>query len=471
MISIDDININNDMLKTHVQYTDELIIYSKFFEHTEQNIVINIFDLSKEFAIMLLIYVIYSNNINLFVIDSIIQGIVFCINFLELKNNLLKNNLFIFDRYIYITLLYCGYYISTFLLWGHFNSVLILLSYFCMCPTIMCKIYIKYKNITNGIYEIFNELIRKIICSYILKIINIVNLHILKISCVVMYDDIVPFYNKCYWSTINKFIISFVVACIFNYLDSGKFKVPLMIYKNIYMKDTKYNIINDKHYLQQIIIDKQWDKLMDVYTLNRIIRICLADKHATGNQISHLLKKMLFKFNRVMFCWTILSISNLTTAIMCFVIFIKNANNKLHYLLNIIAFMYISYFVDQFMVLILCEICFSLCESKIIKKIVYDTYISSKNKVVHIYNNTHNETYIICIILHILLYFDYVKYLCIIFIVNNCKTIRTITQYNIYNFTKHFTLSLLFCSFSLFNQIHIILVPFIVQYLLNIFSI
>ena len=158
------------------------------------------------------------------------------------------------------------YYIIVITINQVFTSLLYVQLYSIIVNTVYYK---KYKLC----YNTCNKIINTILCKQIVRIINIVNTHILHIKIIspIQYSDIVPFYNNCSWIIVNKFIISFLIACIFNYLDKGVLKLPLIICKNVYMKDTKYNITDDKQYIQQIINDKQWNKLLDVYTLIELL--------------------------------------------------------------------------------------------------------------------------------------------------------------------------------------------------------
>src|SRR5208282_153848 len=111
-------------------------------------------------------------------------------------------------------------------------------------PSIMGQIYniYAYKKIRHVLYDGYNKLIQKIICKQLSKIINIVIKNVFNLHIIVTYEDLIPFYDQFSWLIINKFIVTFIMACIFNHIDKGGMKFPMMIYKNLYLKDSKYNI-------------------------------------------------------------------------------------------------------------------------------------------------------------------------------------------------------------------------------------
>ena len=104
------------------------------------------------------------------------------------------------------------------------------------------------------------------------------------------------------------------------------------------MKDTRYSEVDDKLYLTSIIKDKQWNKFMEIYTLNRIIRVVVNDdaqNSLLSEKVAVILKDIMFRINRAMFCWTLMSVSNLTFGILGFFpfTFYSKKHNHKDYLL------------------------------------------------------------------------------------------------------------------------------------------
>jgi hypothetical protein len=180
-------------------------------------------------------------------------------------------------------------------------------------------------------------------------------------------------------------------------------KFPMMIYKNIYMKDMNYNIADDKIYLTQIIKDKQYAKFMDVYTLNRIIRMIITDdaqNSMLSEQVTEFLKKLVFKINRIIFCWTIMTISNLTCGILSFFLFIWSSDKPMRYLINTLFFTALSYYTNErLLMIILCEIFYPIIESKILIDVMDDTHQSLKRGIIGLYNRTRLESIALSIML------------------------------------------------------------------------
>lgn len=201
------------------------------------------------------------------------------------------------------------------------------------------------------------------------------------------------------------------MACIFNHMDKGGLKFPMMIYKNLYLKDSKYNISDDKTYLHTLITDKQWDKFMDVYTLNRIIRIITNDSNQNSmlsDQVTTFITNILFRFNRVMFCWTVMSISNLFLGILSFLFFISSTERPLRYLLNTALFAAASFFTtERLIVLLLCELCYPIVDSKILTDAFDDTCQSLKRGFLNIYYGTRLESVLMSFFLFYTSYYGY----------------------------------------------------------------
>ena len=368
-LDVNDIILND--AKTNIEHN--ILIYSNFFEYKKQKN-----ELGKEILFVFLFNICVHTKINILsrilLFDSLFQSILF---YLEYKNyKLLFNKQYdIIERYIYYIFLAVFITICNCITIYHYYYYTQVFTSILYCPTILAYIVniVYYKKYRNYVYNTCNKIINTILCKQILKIINIVITHILHIKIIspIQYSDIVPFYNNCSWYIVNKFIISFLIACIFNYLDKGVLKLPLIICKNVYMKDTKYNIADDKQYIQQIINDKQWNKLLDVYTLNRIIRLCFMN---TNNSFArHTTNNIIFRFNRLMFCYAVLNAFGMVPSILCFLLFIKKTN-AFSYIMNTILFIYISYFTtEQFLILVLCEIFYLFIDLDIVK-IFMDAY-------------------------------------------------------------------------------------------------
>lgn len=378
-------SIDNDVIQ-YYKSNNKQVLYSQYF-HIDINYtkyILNYKLLIFEVILVSILHIFFgTNNIifNIMSIDGIISSIIF---YLETNNNkiLSINRLIAIDRYIYYLYILFGYYILNYALLFKYISVIKYITCIMICPNIMCQVYniYTYKKLRLIIYNKYNNLIQKIICKQLCKIINLIIENIIGLKENITYIDLIPYYDNFNVILINKFIATVIFACIFNHIDKGNVKYLTMIYKNIYMKDKKYKINNDKQYITTIIKDKQWNKLLDVYTLNRIIRILFND--STKNsllsiKVTEYINSINFSINRVLFCWTLMSITNLSVGLLGFLLFLSQSNKPLIYLLNIVLFIGISYMTDEkILILVLCEICYHIIKSKLLTDIFQTIYIN-----------------------------------------------------------------------------------------------
>lgn len=384
----------------------------------DKTIQFNLYDFSKELLLIMILHLymgIYDAMFNIITIDGIISCLIFYLSYLGFQNEnnfLSKIRLITIDRYIYYLLMFVGVHAINYITWYQYSEVTRYMASFMICPSIMGQIYnVKgYAKVRRVLYDGYNNLIKKIICKQLSKIINMFIANVLRLKSRVEYTELMEHYEEFDFLMINRFIVTFILALIFNHVDKGSLKIPIMIYKNMYMKDSKYNITNDKLYLTRVIRDRRWEKFLDIYTLNRMIRMLIEndDKDADlSKMINDLLKRTFFRLNRVMFCWTVMSVSgSLTLAVLSFIMFIQNAPKPLRYLLNVAIFSGISLVTsEQLLILILCEICFTVTDSKLISDVTRDTYGSLCRGLSNIYDNTRTESLFLSGLLAILSFF------------------------------------------------------------------
>ncbi len=428
---------NDDESETEFMYQSQYFVLDK----QDKEFILDFVDMIKEIIVILLLHVllgIHNAMYNVMTIDSIISCIVFYAGHLQIeeKNNfLLKVRLNTLDRYIYYALLFSGYYLLNYITWCKMTNIMWYVASLAICPSIMglvCGIN-AYKKIRNVLHNGYHKLIQIIVCKQLTKIINIIINNTLNIKSVIKYNDLIPHYNKFSWSVINNFIIAFIIACIFNYFDKGGMKYLLMIYKNACLKDNNYNISNDKAYLERIITDKKWMKLMDMYTLNRMIRIMINDdsqKIALSEQVKKLLIKTGFKFDRVMLCWTITNITGcLTYGILGFLMFLHNSMRPMKYIMNVLLFLIISQFTtERILILVLCELAFPIIDSKLLTEVFWEIIISINRGIVNLYHRTRLESIIFSIVLSFCSYFNNTKWgILLICVLNILVMMRMIT--------------------------------------------
>lgn len=378
----------------------------------------NLFDLIKEFIVVMLLHLylgIFNAMFNVITIDGIISCMIFymgSIGFQKANNFLDKIRLITIDRYIYYLLLFAGVHVVNYITWFQCPELTRYLASIMICPSIMAQIYqVKaYAKIRQVLYDGYNNLVKRIICKQLAKIINMFIENVLAIDSRVSYVDLMKHYNEFDFVVINKFIVTFILAIIFNHVDKGSLRIPIMIYKNFYMKDADYSIQDDKLYLTTIIEDQRWEKFLDVYTLNRMIRMLIENDEEDADLsaiVMDFLKRQFFRFNRVMFCWSIMSLSrSLLGGILGFMLFVQHSEKRFRYALNVLIFSGISMVTDEkILILFLCELCFPILESKLIFDVTRDVYNSLKKGVINVYENTRAESMFFSILLSSLCFF------------------------------------------------------------------
>lgn len=408
-------NMNDKVL------SEEPLMNDSIFETREIDITnkINLRNVMREIIVIMIFHFLlglHNAIFNIITIDGLVSCIIFYMNYIGVtkdNNFLALNRLGSIDRYIYYLSLFVGYYVFNYMTWYRFTFAAMSCASVLVCPSIMRIMYdvYAYKKIRQVLHDGYNNLVQKIICKQLSKILNIIIKNVLGIHQTIKYDDLIPYYNGFSWSIINKFIITFIIACIFNHIDRGGLKFAVMIYKNLYMKDAKYNIIDDKKYLNEIIADKRWDKFMDVYTLNRVIRMIVNDdaqNSMLSDQVTKFLSDVAFRFGRIMFCWTIMSVTNLFVGILSFFMFITNTKQPMRYLINTLVFAGLSFFTDEkLLVIMACELCYTFIESKVLTDVINDTYHSIRRGLLNVYYRTRLESVIMSFVLFYTSYYGY----------------------------------------------------------------
>ena len=395
--------------------------YSQYMhlEPTKRGITFNLYDLLKEIMTIMVLHLylgIYNPMFNVITIDGIITCAIFYLRYSIGKedNFLNKIRLITVDRYIYYLLLFVAVHVTNYITWFQFPEAVRYLSSIMICPSIMGQVYHNkaYSKVRQLLYDGYNNLIKKIVCKQLSKILNLFIENVLKLEVRVKYTDLMKHYSGFEFVIINKFIVTFILAVIFNHIDKGGLRYPLMIYKNLYMKDRRYNIRDDRSYLTSIITDQRWEKFLDVYTLNRMIRMLVEndDKDTDlSTMINSNIKTLGFRFNRIMFCWTAMGLTHsLVGGILAYRLFIKQATTPIKYLLNIIIFCAMSFVTtEKILMLVFCEICFSIIESKIITDVTRDVVLSLYRGLCYLYNHTRAESIFFSILLSTLSAFGF----------------------------------------------------------------
>ena len=343
------------------------------------------------------------------------DGIVGCLGFYvssigydDSNNFFLKHRLRALDRYIYYGMLICMYHCIVLCLWIDMWSSVEHLFMIGGASQIMTYIYRYplYFKIRTNIVDEYNRTIRKIVCMQFAKLINIIIRNVLHTTHRIEYTDITRYYNDGLIVSIGDFTAQFIGACVFNYLDKGTMRLPLILYKNMFLKERRYRIGNDQKYFEQIVIDRKWEKFMDMYTLNRMIRM-LSNGDSNNNfmerEVDRMVRNMIFTFNRLMFGWTLMSATqSIVLGILCNLLFVSNAIKKARYIMTTIMFSILVQFSEErILMLILCNILYPIIESNLIPDILEDSMNRLKSLYIYVKQHTEPDTIYGCCILAI----------------------------------------------------------------------
>lgn len=412
---------NSDIILDNDANSENKMYYSEYFVSDDIDVKydFDLYTFLKEITLIIFINFILiilgsTSSADVITIDGIITSIIFYLNFIKVtedNNFLYKNRLDVGDRYIYMFLIMMIY-----LLWTIMTSyigikiglnidiinysIYVMIKTFMICPSVMTQIYNneQYKKVKNYFHDGYNNLIQKIFCKQMAKVINLCIKNILKIDFKIDKDDITPFYDQFSISIIIRFILTFVFACLFNHMDKGGWKIPMIFYKNMYMKDRNYRIADDQQYLIAIVKDKNWKKFLDIYTLNRLIRLLINDDSENGflaEQVTKFIENIWFSFNKIMFCWTVMSFTKeLYIGILSELLFIGSSHHRVKYVINTLLFALLSYYQlvqgEKIIIIILCEIMYPIINSKLLVDILTDIYANIKKIVLFIMDKIGN---------------------------------------------------------------------------------
>lgn len=442
----------------------DLLLNSNYFsnksiisDHNKYNIYNKWKQYLFEFLIILFVNIITSfSYYNVILIDNVYTYMLFYINFMSITT---IDTLPTIDRYIYYGIIRMIFFTLDFVTWFNYQFIIKIFFMILLFPSLMNYIYNNpfYIKISSPIKNIYIDLTRKIICKQLAKIINII-VHHMNLDIKLYEKDLLPYYNVVNFTMINQFLVTYIIANIFNYIDKGGMKLPVIIYKNLYMKDEYSKIRNDKLYIETIIKNKKWEKLVDVYTLNRLLRLSMSDdntKNYMSKSFDNFIRGIFFSYNKIMLCYTVGSIisyiiSSLSfndvfndifndvfndalnvgsigsvSAIFSMILFIQH-DNKLRFLINLSLFMLASLMCpEQLLLLILCEICQHLIRSTLIDDIknmltnftnymytkLYHNIISDIVLFLALLTNLNVNMIFICVLIIMMMKFKDFKYI------------------------------------------------------------
>jgi hypothetical protein len=415
---------------------------------------------------------------NILAIDGIFSSIFFYSSYVGHQIKHLIERLTICERYVYYSIILSIvliFHICTWFTWFHHVNVLL----FFASPSLMKLIHKNhiYRKINVIVQKNIKFSVKKIICYQLSKIINNSIKNILKIDLSITHEELYQHYDNIDLMMISRFFGQFCLALVFNYFDKKRFNVPFILLKNIYMKDSSYNIGDDNKYFQLVIADRRWDMFLDVYSLNRLIRIIMKNDSKNNyiiNKFINVTSEILFIINKLFFCWTVASIATIEIGILSMILFIGSSQTKLFYLLSLTIFAFLGKFIGSVIItFISMEIFLMFYKSNILSHITNNIFITIGKITSFIIENTDVHTYFISCIFSLVSFVNVavLKYLCILSMIilicsyvfemkYDCKNI-----FQIFQIKSSITILSIFVigSLSSYFPLHILFIPIIIQ--------
>lgn len=253
-----------------------------------------------------LIFIYYLKNINLILISITLDNL-FSSLIVFFKIKIYKFN--VIYRYLYLLTIYVIYFIIHQIFWINYQILLFSLLFIPFIQNFLIKyIFIKYfDNIINEFNNISKILILKILT-------NLIN-NILNIETKICFEDIVNInYN---FENIFLFFKKILILSVIKYFKYNKLYYNLI--KLIYNYQTgeyieSIKLINAKNNIIDIIKNKNWEKLLEINSINSLITIYI-ELNNNGNNLNILFNKLNYIIFKILSLFTIISFFKLNLLI------------------------------------------------------------------------------------------------------------------------------------------------------------
>ena len=425
------------------------------------------------------------NFINVFTIDSVFSAIIFILKYHSKEDNYMFESMIYqtsyFIRLIYYLLLLGCYYLINFVTWNYFSIVLQFILPIFTLPIIIENIVYtyKFKKLTQAIRSDCQEFSYFIISKQMAKVVSIISRSCLNYVPEFKEDEFKPFVRNISVGIFVNFICSFIFASILHYLEQDGTTVFTAIFRQFYFRQyyfKKEKIDSDhKNYLINIMETRNWIKLLDPYTLNRIMKMYLKmnedQEDSIVVQIKNIIDQISMSFSKMMTCWTISSLIKIRCiGILTYFLFVKSKHKINTYLKFCVVtfFTIISFFsYEQLLQIILCEICARIMVNKVTRDIIYDIYkhvkhILLQNTSFYVQNNT---IILSCYLALSIISFNSFNVMSILLVMT--ITIRFVKMFCPSEKTDRIFIgmsgTLIFGYFSGYNMYHCLLLPYIFQ--------
>ena len=373
-----------------------ILLYSQYFTtEKKETIIYNYISCLIHLVVIFISYMFcFSHLIDLGYFNKIsflhlytIDNVFYLISYLNLwfKTNLDKHLVFIsFDKRIiyYITLslpLQLIYLLNDKLYIGF-------LLIFAM-PSVMnwlTDIY-KFQKLYRQYLKQLEEFGYFLICKQTAKVLNNISRECIDIDPNFTHKDFNLVIRNFNQNTIINFLCSFFVASILHYFEAGGVKVYTMLFRQYYFNEyfggVRNNDSEDKIFFNKILTNKDWNKLFDPYTLNKLINYYINTDSQDKNVITKYIDQIVFIFKHLYLqfiaCWIILGLNIFNGAGILTNLFFINGN-KIKKILSIVL-IFIFYVIniyhsDALLLLIICNLTLFCIVNKITFSIIKDIY-------------------------------------------------------------------------------------------------
>jgi len=419
--------------------------------------------------------------INLIFIDSFIESINFVISRYKRQSNFFVFDYSLLARYINYFSISVTFYIIELLIWFKYD-----LKYFKIFASSPCLInflilHLNFYKLEMVIRQKYRDSIINLLSKALSKTINFISKNSLNIDPKIRHFEIKPFVKQTdYLTMFFNFLNTFLVVSYLYYLKQLGYIYSTSLIKKYLLKFKKFkpnNIIAKKIYVSKILNSRSWEHVVKPQTLDIFLKIYMEGKDENKQILKFFIKyvnNFKKKLKNCLCSWTIaafLKIPYLTNFISLLLIKTKYKSKDILPLILSYIFFFLIKSNNTFILSIIAEFLPTIIFSKIFIEIYKEIYKKMYEFLTHIYN-LYNFN-ILSILFTSSISFIFFKHFTLSFIFGTFfVAILLKTKYII----SVLPLSIIIISTSVFshfslNVYHIIIIPFITDFIYNVYKI
>lgn len=183
----------------------------------------------------------------------------------------------------------------------------------------------KFKQLSKYIYNKLENIIYFILSNEITKILNKISINYLNYDPQFKCTEIKPYIKRFTVHIFINFIESFILASILKYIESTGTTVVSAIIRQYFFKQYYSKKLEKKEYIIKLMKNRKWNKLLDAYTLNKLICIYIGSNDGNDDIMVYMHKirdYIISNCNIVLGCWTISTLFNNYIGFMSYIIFV-----------------------------------------------------------------------------------------------------------------------------------------------------